>query len=118
MIREALAIRQRLLHPRNVTVLRTLSAVLNVALVRQDWAVARQVCEQIVDCYRHVYFGQHPRLGLQLYTLGDLRVREGAEGAAAAAAANYEEARRILTLTHGERGAMVQGLNALLSQPH
>ncbi|RLN72323.1 hypothetical protein BBJ28_00022128 [Nothophytophthora sp. Chile5] len=105
----------RLLHPENIELLKTCSALFSAEMERGGVAEAVGHGERMLQFYRHVYSRNHPMTGLHLFTLGDLQAQLAQAAAGDAArqkkATEYlTEARRILQITHGKSHRFVEML--------
>ena len=124
-----------MLHPLHRTMLKTHSACLSAALLAglPAFDAALEHCASIVHIYERVFRPEHPMLGLQLYTLGNLQ-HERAEmllpladsvnaaqqakvrmGLLVSAAVSLRRAANILLASHGAEHTLVRGLVALLA---
>lgn len=142
LLRQALHIRERHLHPLHRDCITAHSALCGACVAAGRAAAAVPHCAALVGAYRRLYPGAHPVLGLQLYTLGDLLqecegldvavavdvtaalaasgVGGGSDGGSATAATAarlcWQEAAGMLAVSHGEDHALVAGLRQALQQ--
>jgi SET and MYND domain-containing protein len=73
------------------------------------WKMTGVHCAYLCEAYIRIYGPDHPMLGLQLCTLGELCLHK-IDGQQHAGIAYIDCARRILATTHGKNSTIVQGL--------
>ena len=98
-------------------VVRVRSALLQGALETANAPLAIRTCSLLVRSYRGLYPANHPLLGLQLYTQGNL-LTDHPEHATCVPEGALEclyEAQRVLRITHGSASKMVKGLEHLIA---
>lgn len=111
-LESAVEVYRRYLHPLNVAGLSARTSLLHAMLLEGDMRAAVRVCEEIVHAYAVIYPPNHPMLGLQLWTLGDLyRGMSSAEGGGAVKCAEVmQRAQQSLTVSYGAEHEFVKGL--------
>merc|ERR1711953_1616250 len=76
-LEEVCNIRERHLHPHHLEVQAARASAHTAAVAAQDWERAQKHCEKLVEQYLRVYPNWHPILGLQMYTLAELKEQCG-----------------------------------------
>lgn len=101
------------LHPQNISLLQTTSALFSAEMDRGNADGALKHGEAMLEFYRRVYPPCHPMTGLHLFTLGDL-LKQSSDQVAPKAREYLKEARDILQVTHGKHHSLVELLNERL----
>jgi hypothetical protein len=105
--------RTHALHKRHLSVYAARARLLTTAMVAGDFECAITQCEELVDTMALVYRAEHPMLGLQLYTLGNLRHNQGEyEAAVGPLSKAYTNLGGYL----GHEHPMVAGLSRMLKE--
>ncbi|EQC39619.1 hypothetical protein, variant [Saprolegnia diclina VS20] len=112
-LREALVLRTAHLHALNVDVLEVHSHLLTQYLAARDFENARDTAQAMWTFYEAMYPTTHAMAGLHLYTLGDLEAQWPEH--VGTSRTHLQEARRILTITHGVDHPLVHGLQSALA---
>merc|ERR1712232_1296870 len=81
------------------------------AIAGVAWVAAERHCQSLVEHYIAVYPAWHPISGLQMYTLGELKEKNGHTREAREW---YARARDVLGLTHGKDHCLVQDLSVFI----
>ncbi|TMW66669.1 hypothetical protein Poli38472_013981 [Pythium oligandrum] len=113
-LRGILNVQQRHLHSENTQLLGTLSQLFEAQL--EDEATRSDALimgEKILHVYERVYPENHPMIGLQRFTLGDLCITLSR---LASAKTYFSDAYRILQITHGRKHELVELLRRRLGQ--
>lgn len=110
-LKNLLEIQRGALHPHNISLLQSLSALFSAEMERTSASTALEYGELVLEFYRRVYPTNHPMVGLHLFTLGDLLSQTQSPGASKTSREYFKEARRVLTITHGGRHHLVNLLD-------
>eukprot|EP01051_Picozoa_sp_SAG22_P002983 SAG22_NODE_139_length_18025_cov_4.352058_4_plen_1082_part_00 len=127
LVRKAVALRRKVSHPLSLDVYEANAASYKLALSTADLGAALGDCSRMVEFLRLAYahVPNHPMLGIQLYTLGNLRGELAMADPAGAghpgivpalqqAVAELHEARKGLSVCFGTESAFVQELDGLI----
>merc|ERR1712012_405347 len=110
-LEEVCHIREHWLHRQHNEVAAAHAIAHTTAMAIGAWGAAEQHCQRLVEQYLMVYPDWHPISGLQMYTLAELKEKNGAFNEACLW---YQRAKHVLHITHGEDHDMVQGLKERL----
>lgn len=106
-LQKLLKVQREVLHPHNISLLQTLSALFSAEMERESTRDALRYGELILEFYKRTYPINHPMTGLHLFTLGDLLAQSRAAGSSEKSREYLAEARRILAITHGKHHHLV-----------
>eukprot|EP00123_Amoebidium_parasiticum_P006800 comp17667_c0_seq1/m.17468 comp17667_c0_seq1/g.17468 ORF comp17667_c0_seq1/g.17468 comp17667_c0_seq1/m.17468 type:complete len:476 (-) comp17667_c0_seq1:791-2218(-) len=126
MLQMSYEIRKKALHPLNLDLLSSVCGLMNCCLELNMVAGALQCARKAVEVYSELYQKNHPMIGLQSYTQGDLCIESAQEVEATdpqlakrlrqEAVECYRRSRSILSITHGPDNMLVFGLTASLDE--
>jgi hypothetical protein len=102
---------REVLHPHNISLLQTLSALFSAEMDRRSTRDALRYGDLVLQVYRRAYASNHPMTGLHLFTLGDLLAQSRTAGSSDKSREYLSEARRILAITHGKKHRLVKLLD-------
>eukprot|EP00735_Rhodelphis_limneticus_P006296 TRINITY_DN18684_c0_g1::TRINITY_DN18684_c0_g1_i1::g.20412::m.20412 TRINITY_DN18684_c0_g1::TRINITY_DN18684_c0_g1_i1::g.20412 ORF type:complete len:594 (+),score=177.31,sp/Q7XJS0/ASHR1_ARATH/25.99/7e-43,SET/PF00856.23/0.083,SET/PF00856.23/8.9e-09,TPR_12/PF13424.1/26,TPR_12/PF13424.1/0.00059,zf-MYND/PF01753.13/0.002,zf-MYND/PF01753.13/1.2e+04,TPR_10/PF13374.1/5.5e+03,TPR_10/PF13374.1/1.6e+02,TPR_10/PF13374.1/2 TRINITY_DN18684_c0_g1_i1:61-1842(+) len=106
-----LTMRLKHLHKFNLKVLATRCAIQRISLEMQDLESAYEQAREIRTVYEMLYPPMHPLLGIHYHTQAELA---HAVGKLDEAVELLTDAKRILTITHGAKHAIVEGIDPLI----